>query len=163
MNLKKWFQTRELWLRYGIIGASLCIFLFLFYLFAYFPVYRFFFEQEESNAILILPTITGHIFPILSHFIVEGSSLTSQFCPSTEEHCVYWMSEEFALEENQACNPWISEGVSGCCVDLEMSPVTACADRVEMAVSLGMSVLLTFVYFVLGAGIGFVVQKRKKK
>ena len=137
-------------------------------------MYRFFFEQEESDVILLLPTITGHIFPLLSHFIVEGSSLTSQFCPSTEQHCLYWISEEFfmsedfmaeeiAIEENRECIPWTSERVSGCCVDLEMSPTTACADRVEMGVSLGMSVLLVFVYFVIGAGIGFVVQKRRKK
>src|SRR3989338_4756687 len=131
MNIKKWFQTRALWLRWGFIGASICILLFLFYLFAYFPMYRFFFEQEESDVILLLPTITGHIFPLLSHFIVEGSSLTSQFCPSTEQHCLYWMAEEFfmsedfvaeeiAIEENRECIPWTSERVSGCCVDLEM-------------------------------------------
>ena len=163
MNIKRWFQTRQLWLRYGIIGASLCIFLFLFYLLVYFPIFGLIFEGEESDIILLLPTITGHFFPLFSHFIVEGSSLTNQFCPSTEEHCVYWMAEEIAVEENRECVPWISEGVSGCCAQLEMSPVAACADRVEMGVSLGMSALLVFVYFVIGAGIGFIVQKRWKK
>ncbi len=163
MNIKKWFQTRELWLRWGIAGASICVLLFLFYLLVYFPTYRFFFEQNESDAILLLPTITGHLFPILSHFIVEGSSLASQFCPYTEEHCVYWMAEEIALEENKECVPWTSEGVSGCCAQLEMSPTTACVDRVEMGVFWGMSILLVLIYFIIGAGIGFVVQKRGKK
>lgn len=177
MKIKKWFQTRELWLRWGIIAASICLFLFLFYLFIYFPVYRFFFEQEESDAILLLPTITGHFFPFFSHFIVEGSSLTKQFCPYTEEHCImwvskeFWMSEEFLMDEelasavegNQECVPWTTfEGVSGCCAQSEMSPTTACADRVEIGVFWGMSILLVLLYFVIGAGIGFFVQKKWK-
>lgn len=111
MKIKKWFQTRELWLRWGIIAASVCLFLFLFYLFIYFPVYRFFFEQQESDAIFLLPTVTGHMFPLFSHFIVEGSSLTKQFCPYTEKHCTYWMAEEIAVEENRECVPWTSEGI----------------------------------------------------
>ncbi len=44
-----------------------------------------------------------------------------------------------------------------------MSPTTACADRVEMGVFWGMSILLVLIYFIIGAGIGFFVQNRKKK
>ena len=164
MNIKKWFQSRELWLRWGIIAASICVLLFLFYLFVYFPVYRFFFEQEESNTILLFPTVTGHIFPILSHFIVEGTSLTNQFCAQTEEHCTSWVAKEIAEEENQECIPWTTfEGASGCCVNFETSPVTACADRVEISVFFGSGVLLVLIYFIIGAGIGFFIQKRKSK
>lgn len=162
-KIKNWFRTRPLPLRFGLIGVLLCIGLFLFYLLLYFPVYSFFFHDAESDAILLLPTITGHLFPFFSHFIVEGSSLTQQFCPYTEEHCLYWMAEEIAAEENKECVSWTSEGIAGCCVDVEMSPTAACADRVEMSVFLGSSIFLVLLYFIVGAGIGFVVQKRKKK
>ncbi|MEK6920708.1 MAG: hypothetical protein AABX82_02405 [Nanoarchaeota archaeon] len=178
MNIKKWFQTRERWLRYGIIAVFICILLFLFYLFIYFPVYRFFFEQNESDAILLLPTITGHMFPLFSHFIVEGNSLTPQFCSYTKENCLVWVSEEFwmseeflmseefasEVEENQECVPWTTfEGIPGCCARLEMSPTTACAERVEMGAFWGAVILLVLLYFLIGAGIGFFLQKRKKK
>ncbi len=163
MNIKKWFQRRKLWLRGGIIGAIICILLFLFYILVYFPAFKVMYTGEEPDSVLLLPTITGHIFPLLSHFIVEGTSLTNQFCAQTEEHCISWMAKEIAEEENRECVLWTSEGIQGCCVEKEMSFTPICAERVEIGAFFGSGVLLVLIYFVIGAGIGFFIQKRRNK
>jgi hypothetical protein len=81
MNIKQWFLKKSFWLRGGIIGASVCVSLFLFYLFIYFPVIDKIYANDivkyggTPNWTLALPTYTGHFFPFFSGFIAEGLGL----------------------------------------------------------------------------------------
>ncbi len=168
MNPQKWFTSKELWLRGGMIGAVVCVILFLFYLFVYFPVIdtiyaeRLATEGSTPTWATAIPLVTGHFFPLFSHFIVEGYSVVPMFCEETESHCVSWVAEEYAPESGVLCTiPWTEEGIPGCCVRLIRTPTSACDKRVEEVGFFALVLMLIGIYFILGALIGWIVQKRK--
>jgi len=74
MNLK--FLPKKLWLRGGIIGVIVCVALFLFYLFIYFPtIDKIYTEDIEKYSgppawTTTVALVTGHLFPLLSGFII---------------------------------------------------------------------------------------------
>lgn len=147
MTISRWFPSKKPWVRSGCIGVTICFLLFLFYILVYFPVIdtvyadRLTTDGSTPDWTLILPTITGHFFPLMAHFITE--STISVFCRSTQPECVQWMAE------------------SGC-VDKRLAPTTACAELVELLGFLVITVLLFAVYFALGAGVGWALHRRKR-
>lgn len=165
MRFKRRFQLKKPWLKGGIIGAIVCILLFFFYMFAYFPLINTIYADDiaikgySPEWTTTIPLVTGHLFPMLSHFIVEGSPIGSMFCKPIEPSCVRWEAD---ITPN--CFSWTLEsGEVGCCVEQIKEPTTACTERVEMAVFLIMSFLLVVVYFVIGAGIGHIMYGKRKK
>lgn len=171
MKLKQRWEKMSYWLKGGLIGVGICIALFFFYIFAYFPLV----ENEigiPSNA-LILPMITGHAFPILSHFIVPHGFL----CENSFRHCTAWISESLLedykeglipedrlqLPENYVCEPLVQEGVKGCCTTWTYSPTTTCSNISEGVGFFGMLILLLGIYFGIGVVIGKLIQRNKSK
>lgn len=164
MRFKRWFQLKKPWLKGGIIGAIVCILLFFFYMFAYFPLINTIYADDiaikgySPEWTTTIPLVTGHLFPILSHFIVEGSPINGMFCKPVEPICARWEAD---ITPN--CISWTLEsGEVGCCVEQVMEPTAACTERVEMVVFLIMSFLLVVVYFTIGAVIALIAHKRKK-
>jgi len=154
MNIKKWFRSKKLWLRGGIIGVIICFVLFLFNLFIYFPIINSAYGSMIPSEALILPTITGHVFPVLSMFIVPYGWL----CKFTEPTCAYW-----SAESAPGAIPWTMEGTPGYCIEQEMAPTPSCADLSDMIGFFGLILLLFIAYFVIGAIVGLIIQKRKAK
>lgn len=150
------------WLRGGIISAGICVLLFLFYLFVYFPIIeKVYSEQTASDGTLpawstTIPLVTGHLFPLFSHFIWPYSLL----CEFTESRCVSWAASDLAPN---CAVPWVEEGQQGCCLQLIKEPTSACEARSEMIGFGSLSLLLIAIYFVIGAGIGWFVGRRKKR
>lgn len=148
------------WLRGGIIGAGICVLLFLFYFFAYFPVIEQEYLDSSSGTIpawsTTLPLFTGHLFPLFSHFIWPYGLL----CELTESRCVSWAASDLA----PGCAvPWVEEGQQGCCLQLIKEPTPACEARSEMIGFISLSSLLLAAYFVIGAVVGWFLSRKKKK
>jgi len=154
MPLKKWFLSKKLWLRGGIIGVIICLVLGLFNLFVYFPMINSVYRGMIPNWALIPPMITGHAFPILSHFIVPYGWL----CKFTEPICTSW-----SMESASGSVQWTMEGQAGYCIQQTMTPTSACADLSEMVGFWGLVLLLFSAYFAVGAVIGLIIQKKKAK
>ncbi len=154
MKINRWFTSKKLWLRGGMIGVIVCLALFLFNLFIYFPIINHVYGGMTPDGVLILPTITGHVFPILSIFIVPYGWL----CKFTEPTCVHW-----SAESAPGAIPWTMEGTPGYCVEQTMAPTSSCADLSEMVGFFGLILLLFDAYFAIGAIVGLVMQKRKTK
>lgn len=142
----------------GSIGIIICVFLFCFYLFAYFPLMEQLNDRSYDVNFSILPAfITGHAFPLLAHFVVEGSPAISYFCPNVEKICTRWSAGTFPEAE-----PWIMDGTTGYCQDLSMVPTASCSDRVEQAGFVILSIMLIIAYFFLGIFIAWLIPKIKK-
>lgn len=147
------------WLRGGVIGAGICILLFLFYFFVYFPVIeQAYAEQIASEGTLpswatTIPTFTGHLFPLFSHFILPYGF----GCEFTESRCVHWAASDFAPN---CAVPWVEEGQQGCCLQLIKEPTPACEARSELISFVSLSLILLAVYFVIGAVVGWALNKR---
>ncbi len=157
VNIQKCFNSQKVWLRGGIFGVIICVVLFLFNLFVYFPIIENVYGGVVPGWALIPPTVTGHTFPILSHFIIPYGWL----CKFSEPICTHWSAKDSA---GPNCVPWTdSEGGAGCCMEQTMTPTTACANLSEIAGFWGITILLLVAYFMLGAIIGRVIEKRKKK
>ncbi|MBS3116776.1 hypothetical protein J4421_04235 [Candidatus Woesearchaeota archaeon] len=138
MNLLFWFRSRKPWLRGGLIGICICLLLFPFYIFIYFPIINNVYADEIKSygstpgCTTIIPLLTGHFIPLISHFLVEGSSVITLFCEAKEPHCTSWAAKEIAVEEGFSCIPWILDsGESGCCQEKILTPTAACSERVE--------------------------------
>lgn len=171
MNLKKSFLPKKLWLRGGIIGVIVCILLFPFYMFIYFPFVDKIFMQDTVIGELVIhstpawimnvPLVTGHFFPFLSSFIVPYGFL----CKFTEPRCDWFISKSiFELEAvPSGAVPWTMEGITGYCIRPSMSPTNSCANLSEVVIFGGFAALLLGIYFVIGAVIGGFIQKRKAK
>ena len=152
--------TKRLWLRGGFIGVAVCIVLFLFYIFAYFPTLERIYADDIASSggtpgwTMVAPLATGHFFPFLSIFIVPYGFL----CDFTEPICTNWslMSEPGAV-------PWTMEGQAGYCIQQTMTPTDSCANLSDAVGFWGLNALLLATYFGIGAGIGWFVQKRKAK
>ncbi len=154
MRLKQWFLSKKLWLRGGIIGIIICLVLGVFNLFIYFPVIDSVYGGMIPNWVFIPSMITGHAFPILSHFIVPYGWL----CKFTESACVSW-----SAESAPGAMPWTMEGTPGYCIEQTMAPTSSCADLSEMVGFFGLILFLIVVYFAIGAIVGLIIQKRKTK
>ncbi len=145
MNAKKWFFSKKIWLRGGIIGIFVCLILSLFYLFLYFPLIDSIQGSAMSNSFLIPPLITGHAFPLFSTFIIPYGWL----CEFTEPSCINW-----AAKGVPGATPWTLEtGEQGYCVEQIMNPTSQCAEVSEMLGFWGLVILLFAIYFVIGAGL----------
>ena len=160
MDLKKSFLPKKLWLRGGITGVIVCLVLFLFYIFMYFPaVDKSYTEDTAAYSgtpawTTTVPLVTGHFFPLLSGFIIPYGFL----CEFTEPNCTLWSATDGA-----GGSPWIMEGQAGYCIKQTRTPTDFCANLSEAVGFWGLAALLTGVYFVIGAVIGGLIQKRKAK
>lgn len=153
MKLKNWFLSKKLWLRGGVIGVMVCLGLGLFNLFIYFPIINRVYGSMTPSWALVPPMITGHTFPILSHFIFPYGWL----CKLTQPICVEW-----SVDSAPGAIPWTMEGTQGYCLQQVMTPTSLCADVSEMVGFLGLLLLLFVVYFGIGALAGLIIQKNKK-
>ena len=153
MNIKKWFLSKTLWLRGGIFGVIICIILFLFNTFVYFPLIDNIYGGNLPQWALIFPMLSGHLFPLFSGFIVPYGFL----CKFTVPICTSWS----AFRESGSV-PWrLETGESGYCAVQTMTPTNACANLSEMIGFWGLAILLLAAYFILGAIIGRVIEKRR--
>ncbi len=155
MKLKNWWQIKKPWLRGGIIGLFVCAFLFVFYIFLYFPLAeKIYGERNSPDSLLTVPFATGHMFPFLSGFIVPHGFL----CEFSETICTGWQAENTGSGE-----PWrLESGEYGYCMNKTKVPTTACADFSEKVGFFGMTVLLFLVYFTAGALVGSFIQRRRR-
>ncbi|MBT7902895.1 hypothetical protein HN587_03455 [Candidatus Woesearchaeota archaeon] len=153
------YVSGKLWLKYGLIAVGICALLYFFYLFAYYPVLIEIYPDQMPDSTLILPGVTGHLFPLLSHFIIEGSSLTKTFCAQTEPFCYSWTREQVP-----DCVEWVTKetNAKGCCTGLSYEPKYSCVEKVEVVGTLLLVFILAVIYFGAGSFIGFVVQKKRK-
>jgi hypothetical protein len=144
---------KKLWLRGGIIGTIICVVLFGFYIKFYFPL----FESEPGLPAwaMTLPLVTGHLYPVLSGFVIPYGL----FCPKTEPICTQWN----AGYTPNCSRPYTMEGVAGCCMNTLLQPTTACAERSEKIGFFALSSILVIIYFFIGAIIGLWLEKRKSK
>ncbi len=146
--IKNWLNKKPLWLKGGTIGALICILLFLFYIFAYFPAIDKIFNADviATGGIptwtLALPLLTGHFFPIMSGFFY-GHPIIDVIC-----------------KPEPGCNSWTAE--SGC-VQTSMSFSGACEARAEMLMFLALTALLLIIYFAIGAIIGLAIQRKRNR
>lgn len=102
-------------------------------------------QGQVQEASLFPAFLTGHAFPLLSHFIIEGLPATSLFCPNIEKICTSWSAgTQPGYEE------WVMENTTGYCTEVVMTPTTACSDKVEFGGFLMMTILLIIIYFFVG-------------
>lgn len=153
LNLRSIIKSKPP-LRGGIIGIIVCLILFLFNLYVYFPLVTDA-EGVISSWALVPPLITGQLFPMFSIFIVPYGL----FCEFTEPTCVRW-SAGYSYPD---CIPWEMEGVQGCCQEQVMQPTAVCDKLSDQIGFIGLSVLLFLGYFLVGALIGKYVWKRKSR
>ncbi len=154
MSFKDHFFSKKLWIRGGIIGVIVCLILSIFNLFVYFPIIDSVFGGMIPNWALVLPIVTGHAFPILSHFIVPYG----WFCKFTESTCTSWN-----IDSTPGAIPWTNDGTAGYCIERTMSPTSSCENLSEMVGFWGLVLLLFIAYFAIGAIVGFVIQKKRAK
>lgn len=142
------------WLRGGLLGLTICFGLFIFYVFAYFPIIdKVYGKQGTPTVALILPTVTGHTFSMFSGFIVPSSFL----CELSETTCTGWQAENPGYGE-----PWqLETGEQGYCTNKTKVPTTQCAEISEKVGFFGVSAVLFLIYFGIGAVINNFLQKRK--
>jgi hypothetical protein len=147
VNFKNWLKKRPAWLRGGIYGILVCLVLFVFYLLIYMPVLNSIYGGSLPDYSLTLPTLTGHTFVFLSHFAIEGSSLTQAFCPPVKEQCYSWTAEEL-----DNCVPWqLETGEQGCCDGLDLVPEESCRNKVEIFATIFSLFWIFALYFLIGA------------
>ena len=159
MRLKQCWEKMPYWLKGGMIGVVICILLFLFYVMAYFPLLTDTSSGMMSNSALFLPMVTGHAFPILSHFIVPYGFL----CEFSEESCTAWSSSEALREHSGSClKPMVMEGVEGCCTTLTPQPTPFCDSLSEAVGFFGFVLLLLGIYFGIGAVVARMVYRKRK-
>ncbi len=154
---KTFWAKKPVWLKGGLIGVSVCLLLFIFYL-IYIPIATDSSGFLSDNAML-LPTITGHTFPLFAHFIVPYGL----FCEDTEEQCSYWVSEDTIQEDIVCSTPWEIEGNVGCCVEVINTPTDGCAKLSEAVGFFGLLLILLGIYFAVGAGIAKAIEIRKNR
>lgn len=158
-------QSKNLILIGGAIGVAVCLLLFLFYTFVYFPLIKTAYYSDSANGstpqwLLILPTVTGHTFPLFSHFIVEGMpAVTTKFCKATNPLCVNWAAGNMNMADCDTL--WMMEGTAGCCVEKIMTPDETCSEKVEIVGFIILAGLLLVIYFIIGAVAALLIQKRK--
>jgi hypothetical protein len=163
MDLKQWVKSKKKTLLGGAIGVIICALLFVFYIYVYFPTFQTGDNDTEPSWLLVTPLVTGHAFPLLSHFLVEDSSIVKVFCKATNPNCVNWAAGNVpgCKIPQSEIDPETGEKVAGCCMTQIMTPDESCREKVEVAGFIVLTVLLTVVYFAIGSIIAWQIQKRK--
>jgi len=155
-KLKIWFLSKKLWWRGGITGVAICLALFLFNIFVYFPYINGPYAKNIPDEwLLIPPQITGHLYFIYSSFLIPHGF----FCKATEPICVDWSS----TKQIDGSIPWTLDGQAGYCVRRLMTPTDTCAFFSTLIGSVGIAILLLTTYFILGAIIGKIIEKIRTK
>ncbi|MDO8643006.1 MAG: hypothetical protein Q7R76_05525 [Candidatus Woesearchaeota archaeon] len=151
------------WLRGGVIGAALCVVLFLFYLFVFVPLTHSVYSDQIASTGFApewttnIPLYTGHL--IVAFYIEPlGGEFASSVCPK-EPNCYSWSAADFVPN---CATPWKMEGQNGCCTGLAYVPKEPCAQYVQNGTGIALSLLLVGIYFVVGAGVGWGWGRRKK-
>ncbi len=135
----------------GLVGVLICLLLFFFYLKIYFPYFK---NQNQNPKWLLIPTaITGHIFPLLSGFLIGDSPITPAICTPNQLQCVNWSAKYLS-----GCNspytfedPDTGKKTVGCCVEQILVPNEQCREKVEQAGTITISGILLAVYFFIGS------------
>lgn len=151
-------ENMPYWLKGGIAGLLVCVVLFLFYVFLYFPLFTDDTTGTISNKALVLPMITGQGFLILSHFIIPSGFL----CEDSVKECTGWSVEE-NLPEDYVCDPLVRESVEGCCTSWTYYPTDTCSILSERVGFFGLMIFLLGIYFMAGALIFRMMYQRKTK
>lgn len=135
----RWFRRCPAWVRGGWYGFGICTLFFVFYLGLYFPLLQMLYPDGLlPNVATFLPTLTGHLFPLLSTFVFDPSLL----CQATEAVCVHWN---------------VDQG----CIQQEMTIPSACRDMAE-AVGFWLFTLgLEGLYVLVGALVAQIISKRR--
>jgi len=142
----------------GSIGLAICFVLFLFYNLAYFPALEKKYGDTQPQWTIIPPTLTGHMLPYISHFIIEGSPAVSLFCQATDPVCTNW-----GVNQTSFCkDPWAMDGIVGCCNEKILVPNSNCSDKVDFVFFIIISTLLSGLYFIIGSLISWKIFHRKK-
>ncbi len=176
MNPKQYFKKQKPWLQGGIVGVGVCLLLFVFYIFIYFPTINKIYAEDIAKYggtpawTTNIPLYTGHLFPLFSHFIIEGSPLVGAFCKPTEKICISWVAKEFfpEIHPGEECVPLtledeeMGELINGCCEQQEMAPKESCRETVEISGFFALVLILFAVYFLIGAGIGWVIARKRR-
>ena len=137
----------------------ICIALFLFYIFAYFPILKNFSTSEKAQSMsLLLPTITGHSIPLLSGFFTRVDPLINPFCPRNQLNCALWQKDTTNCQ-----NYWVMNETLGCCARLESIPEESCVQRVQTTAFFVLCAMLIFFYFGLGIFVGWLIYKKNNK
>ncbi len=155
MNIKKYYQSKESTVLGALAGVIICLLLFLFYYFIYFPGFQKIYKDETPGWIMLAPTLTGHAFPAFSYFIV--SPAVPMFCESKNPLCVQWS----AGNSDSCAIPLVMEGTAGCCLQQVMEPDESCREKVEWFGFGVFSVGLFVIYALAGAFFGKKILKRR--
>lgn len=156
-------MKNKIWLKGGLIAVGVCMILFFVYMFIYFPLMERIYLEDRgelesfSELFLIPPTMTGHIFPMLSIFIIPyglGCEFSEQTCTSWSSTYVPGSQEWTFVDETGS--------YAGYCTDITLTPNEKCAERSEKIGFFALSFLLVVGYFILGSVIGLIIQERKK-
>ncbi|QQR84212.1 hypothetical protein IPJ72_03435 [Candidatus Peregrinibacteria bacterium] len=140
--MKKTTQPKKRWLYGGMRAVVICIVLGIFYLTIYFPAIKALSKDGLPNGSMILPTITGHAFPLLSHFVIPHGWM----CEATEPVCVMW-----SIDSAPDSIPWVMDGNPGYCHEQIMQPTSECDERSEKVGAIGLWLMLLIIYFIIGA------------
>ncbi|TAK04137.1 hypothetical protein EPO34_03245 [Patescibacteria group bacterium] len=154
MGLWDRFKQPSLRIRGGIAGVMVCIALAVYYVGFSLPAIDRAYGGMVPDGVLMPMTLTGHFFPIFSHFIVPYGL----FCPFNEQTCTHW-----SLYEEPGSTPWTDkEGGAGYCIDLTNVPSDFCAGFSERLGFVGLSLLLLGSYFAVGYGVGLGIERWKR-
>jgi hypothetical protein len=145
---REWFASRKAWLRGGIIGVVICAALYIFYLFLFSAS-----GDGLGQEITIPAMITGHLFSLLSGFVVPYGL----FCKKVPMH------GSWHRDPVPGGIPCVDQGQSGYCSDYFMYPESSCADVSAIISFWVITILLFAIYFAVGAGITVLIEKRRKK
>ena len=161
MNLKNWFLGQKLWLRGGIIGVIVCLILFMFYYAVFSLLFKIYGEGEQnlpiSGVITTMSVVTGHMFVFFSHDVVP----TGLICKATEPVCADWVSKDSIHgTPSPSLVPLTMENTPGYCTDYRMEPTSTCSDKAEKVGFWMFALMLTLIYFCIGAAVGRSVEKK---
>lgn len=150
---------KKRWIKGGLLGFILCVILFLFYIYVYFPMINAHYAEDIETYggtpawTTVPPLITGHFFPMLSGFIVPYGFM----CEFTEPVCTYW-----SIDPEYSSVPWTMDGQAGYCIEQTLTPTDACATASEHIGFWALASALGGVYFAIGAIIGNITEKKKE-
>ncbi len=164
-KLKIRLEHLPLWLRYGLSASAICILLFFVYLYIYFPLIT---QTNEAWPHPRIPEwgytttlFTGHLFV----FISGMTTPIELFCQPTEQKCFHWRNKE-TMPKDSECIPWPDlsgdNNLQGCCLDLGKVANSTCGQNAEQTWGWMLAIGLTGIYFVIGAVLGLIIQRRKK-
>lgn len=114
------------------------------------------YDTKVADWVFVPMTLTGHIVPALSHFIIPHGFLCEQHTPT----CLTWNNEQQSIFDV----PWTLEtGEAGYCfggVDYVVNE--RCAEKSERLVGYFLHDIMIYIYFLLGMLVTFLLPKMKK-